>query len=280
MKKSILALTLVASLGLAACGDSKDEVVVTSSLGDLTQEEFYKEVKELAGAQLLEQIMLERILEDKYKVTKEEVEEEFNTLKEQYGDQFANQLTAAGLTEDSLKANIRFNALKEKATADVEVTDAEIQAYYDKASKELNARHILVEDEETAKKVIERLNAGEDFAAIAKELSIDTGSGAEGGELGWFTVGKMVPTFEEAAYALELNTVSEPVQSDYGFHIIEVTDKRDVADYGTLEEKKEEIKQIVIAEKADWNAKAAELIKSAKIKVKDKDLSEAFSSFK
>jgi foldase protein PrsA len=280
MKKSILALTLAASLGLAACSDSKDEVILTSSLGDLTQEEFYKEIKELAGTQLLEQIMLERILEDKYKVTKEEVEEEFNTLKEQYGDQFANQLTAAGLTEDSLKANIRFNALKEKATADVEVTDAEIQAYYDKASKELNARHILVEDEETAKKVIERLNAGEDFAAIAKELSIDTGSGAEGGELGWFTVGKMVPTFEEAAYALELNTVSEPVQSDYGFHIIEVTDKRDVADYGTLEEKKEEIKQIVIAEKADWNAKAAELIKSAKIKVKDKDLSEAFSSFK
>lgn len=280
MKKSILALTLAASLGLAACGDSKDDVVVTSSVGDLTQEEFYKEVKELAGAQLLEQIMLERILEDKYKVTKEEVEEEFKTLKEQYGDQFAAQLAAAGLTEDSLKANIRFNALKEKATADIEVTDAEIQAYYDKASKELNARHILVEDEETAKKVIERLNAGEDFAAIAKELSIDTSTGAQGGELGWFGIGKMVPEFEDAAYALELNKVSEPIQSQFGFHIIEVTDKRDIADYGKLEDKKDEIKELVIAEKADWEAKAAELIKSAKIKVKDKDLSEAFSNYK
>ena len=280
MKKSILALTLVASLGLAACGDSKNEVVVSSSVGDLTQEEFYKEIKELAGTQLLEQIMLERILEDKYKVTDKEVEEEFNTLKEQYGDQFANQLAAAGLNEESLKANIRFNALKEKATSDVKVTDEEIKAYYEKASKELNARHILVDDEETAKKVIERLNAGEDFAALAKELSIDTSSGANGGELGWFGVGKMVPEFENAAYALELNKVSEPIQTDYGFHIIQVTEKRDVADYGTLEEKKDEIKELVIAEKADWDAKAAELIKAAKIKVKDKDLSDAFSSYK
>lgn len=280
MKKSILALTLVASLGLAACSDSSDEVVVKSTYGDLTQEEFYKEVKELAGAQLLEQIMIERILEKNYKVSKEEVEEEFNTLKEQYGDQFEQQLATAGLTEESLKANIRFNALKTKATTDVEVTDEEIKAYYDKASKELKARHILVEDAETANKVIERLNAGEDFATLAKELSTDTGSGADGGELEWFTVGKMVPEFENAAYALELNKVSEPVQSEFGFHIIEVTDKRDVENYGTLEEKKDSIKETIATSKGDWNAKVAELIKDAKIEIKDKDLSKAFSSFK
>ena len=281
MKKSILALTLAASLGLAACGDSKDDVVVTSSVGDLTQEEFYKEIKELAGAQLLEQVMIERILEEKYKgkVSKEEVEEEFKTLKEQYGDDFKAQLEKAGLTETTLKANIRFNALKELAIADVKVSDAEIKAYYDKASKELNARHILVDDEATAKTVIERLNAGEDFATIAKELSIDTASGAEGGELGWFGFGQMVAEFEDAAYALEVNKVSEPVQTSYGYHIIEVTEKRDVADYGTLEDKKEEIKQLILSEK-DWNEIAAKLVKDAKVEIKDKDLSEAFSSYK
>lgn len=279
MKKTIFALTLAASLGLAACSNGDDEVVVTSTYGDLTKADFYQEIKNLAGAQLLEQIMLEKILNDKYEVTDEEVQEEFDALKAQYGDSFADAIAQSGLTEESLKANIRFNALQAKATADVKVTDEEIQAYYDKASKELKGRHILVETEDEAKAIIEELKAGGDFATIAKEKSLDTASGAAGGELDWFTVGSMVAPFEDAAYALELNTISEPVQSDYGFHIIEITDKRDVEDYGTLEDKKDEIKEAIATSKGDWDTKAAQLIKDAKIKVKDKDLKDAFSSY-
>lgn len=280
MKKTILALTLAASLGLAACSDSSNDVVLTSTYGDFTQDEFYKEIKNLAGVQLLEQVMIEKILNDKYDVSNEDVEAEFNSLKEQYGDEFASALSQSGLTEESLRANIRFNQLKEKALDDTEVTDEEIQAYYEKASKELNGRHILVEDEETAKAVIERLNNGEDFGTVAKEVSTDTASGEQGGELGWFTVGMMVEEFEDAAYALELNAISEPVQSRYGYHIIQITDKRDKEGFGTLEEKKESIRETVKENKKDWNATVAKLIKDAKIEVKDKDLSEAFSSYK
>lgn len=280
MKKTFLALTLAASLGLAACSDSSNDVVLTSTYGDFTQDEFYKEIKNLAGVQLLEQVMIEKILNDKYDVSNEDVEAEFNSLKEQYGDEFASALSQSGLTEESLRANIRFNQLKEKALDDTEVTDEEIQAYYEKASKELNGRHILVEDEETAKAVIERLNNGEDFGTVAKEVSTDTASGEQGGELGWFTVGMMVEEFEDAAYALELNAISEPVQSRYGYHIIQITDKRDKEGFGTLEEKKESIRETVKENKKDWNATVAKLIKDAKIEVKDKDLSEAFSSYK
>lgn len=279
MKKTVLSLALAASVfGLAGCSDSGKDVVATSNLGDLTQADFYEQIKELAGEQLLGQILVEQILEDKYDVTDEEIDKEFKTLKDQYGEEFASAIAQSGLTEDSLKDNIRFQLLQEKAATDIKVTDKEIQAYYDQASQELNARHILVADEATAKEVYDKLKAGGDFAKLAKEYSTD-GSAEAGGELGWFTVGAMVPEFNDAAYALELNTVSEPVKSEFGYHIIEVTDKRAIKDYGTLEEKKDEIKKTISATKADFNTKMAELIKEAKVEIKDEDLKNALDTY-
>lgn len=279
MKKTLFALTMAASIGLAACSNPGDEVVVSTSIGDITQEEFYNSMKEIAGDQLLQQVVVEQILNDKYEVTDEEIDAELATVKEQYGEGYEAALAQSNVTEEMLKSNIRFTLLQEKATKDVEVTDEEIQNYYDQASQELNARHILVEDEATANEIIEKLNAGEDFADLAKEFSTDPGSGAQGGDLGWFSVGTMVPAFNDAAYALEIDQISEPVQSDFGYHIIQVKEKRAVEGYGTLEEKKEEIRETIAATKGDWNTKMAELIKEAKVDVKDADLKGAFSGF-
>ncbi|MEK4701126.1 peptidylprolyl isomerase [Solibacillus sp. FSL R7-0668] len=276
MKKTLLALTFAASLGLAACSNPGDEVVVSTSVGNITQEEFYKSIKEIAGDQLLQQVVIEKILNDKYEVTDKEVDEEFAAVKEQYGESFDAALAQSNLTEEMFKTNIRFSLLQQKATNDVEVTDEEIQKYYDQASQELNARHILVEDEALAKELVEKLKAGEDFAKLAKEHSVDTGSAEKGGELGWFTVGTMVQEFNDAAYELEIDKISEPVKSDFGYHIIQVSEKRDVKDYGTLEEKKEEIRESIAATKGDWNTKMAELIKESKVEVKDEDLKDAF----
>lgn len=278
MKKTLLALTFAASLGLAACNNPGDEVVVSTSVGNITQEEFYNSIKEIAGDQLLQQVVIEKILNDKYEVTDKEVDKELATVKEQYGDGFEAALAQNNLTEDMLKTNIRFSLLQDKATKDVEVTDEEIQKYYDQASQELNARHILVEDEALAKELVKKLKAGEDFATLAKENSTDKGSAEKGGELGWFSVGTMVEEFNDAAYALEIDEISEPVKSDFGYHIIQVSEKRAVKDYGTLEEKKEEIRDAIATSKGDWTKKMAELIKEAKVEVKDKDLKGAFES--
>lgn len=108
--------------------------------------------------------------------------------------------------------------LKEEVTADVATTDTQVWA-----------RHILVEDEETAKGVIQSLQEGKDFAELARALSTDTGSGAQGGDLGWFGKGAMVAEFEAAAFALEKSgdITTEPVQSSFGFHIIQLIDKQE-----------------------------------------------------
>lgn len=91
-----------------------------------------------------------------------------------------------------------------------------------KTAEQANARHILVETEDEAKDVIARLKAGEDFAALAEELSQDTGSAANGGELGFAPQGRFVEPFDEAVFSLPIGEISDPVETQFGWHVIEV----------------------------------------------------------
>ncbi|HOU25081.1 MAG TPA: peptidylprolyl isomerase [Anaerolineae bacterium] len=108
------------------------------------------------------------------------------------------------------------------------------------SEEQVHARHILVATEDEANKVLERLHAGEDFAALAKELSTDTGSKEEGGDLGWFPRGMMVTEFENATFALQPGQTSEPVKTSFGYHIINVIerDANRPLDEATLDQKK------------------------------------------
>ncbi|MGY2049381.1 peptidylprolyl isomerase [Methylobacterium sp. JK268] len=95
-----------------------------------------------------------------------------------------------------------------------------------KPEEEVHARHILVDNEADAKKIAARIKGGEDFAKVAAETSKDPGSKAEGGDLGWFTKERMVPAFAEAAFKLEPGKVSDPVKTQFGWHVIKVEEKR------------------------------------------------------
>lgn len=118
-----------------------------------------------------------------------------------------------------------------QVVSDQAITDDAVKALFDTKyatgvdGEEFNASHILVETEEEAKTLIEQLKGGADFAELAKEKSTGP-SGPNGGELGWFGPGQMVKPFEEAVMALEVGTVSEPVQTQFGWHVIKLNDKR------------------------------------------------------
>ncbi|HTV34406.1 MAG TPA: peptidylprolyl isomerase [Methylocella sp.] len=145
-------------------------------------------------------------------------------------------------------------------------TDSVVKATYDEEIKkqkpetEIHARHILVGSEEEAKTVWKRLVGGEDFEKLAKELSKDPGS--EGGDLGWFTKDRMVPEFSDAAFKLEVGQVSDPVKTPFGWHIIEILDKREKTP-PTFDQVKDQVSNYV-ARKAQL-AYVTDLRKNAKI---------------
>ncbi|HUB63567.1 MAG TPA: peptidylprolyl isomerase [Methylocella sp.] len=147
-------------------------------------------------------------------------------------------------------------------------TDAAVKATYDEEIKkqkpetEIHARHILVGTEEEAKAALKRLMGGEDFEKIAKEVSKDPGS--EGGDLGWFTKDRMVPEFANAAFALDVGQVSDPVKSPFGWHIIEILDKREKTP-PPFDQVKDQVSRYVV-QKAQM-AYIADLRKGAKIDV-------------
>jgi peptidyl-prolyl cis-trans isomerase C len=111
------------------------------------------------------------------------------------------------------------------------VNDQAMHKVYDDAAKqmsdeiEVRARHILVENEDEAKAIAAELKKGADFAELAKQKSKDPGA-AEGGDLGYFTKDQMVPEFSEVAFKLEKGQISDPVHTQFGWHIIKVEDKR------------------------------------------------------
>lgn len=201
-------------------------------------EEEYEEGKtyeQLVTESVYESMITDRLLlmkadEMGITVTDEEVQQEIDTYFTEEGS-YEDYLAMLEITDEKFrqitKKDKTISKFIEQYVAEIDTSDEILKAYYEENPnilKSVEASHILVDTEAEANVVLERLNQGEDFAELATELSKDTGSAAYGGELGYFGVGNMVPEFEEAAFNLEIGEISEPVKSQYGYHIIKVTD--------------------------------------------------------
>lgn len=136
------------------------------------------------------------------------------------------------------------------------VTDAAMRKVYDEAvsaqkpEEEVSAKHILVETEDAAKAALKRVKGGEDFGKVADAVSKDPGS--KGGDLGWFSKDRMVPEFADAAFQLKKGEISEPVKSQFGWHIIKVEDRR-TKPFPSFDDVKDQLQQYV-AQKAQTDA--------------------------
>jgi len=144
--------------------------------------------------------------------------------RSQFEDAFQSYLQAlkaqTGITEARYRDIIRQQLLRDKLREAIAVD-------LPTSVPQVHARHILVDTEEEAQQARERILGGEDFAEVAKEVSKDPGSAARGGDLGWFPQGQMVPEFDKVAFNLPIGKLSDPVQTQFGYHIIEVLERDD-----------------------------------------------------
>ncbi|MFC4802643.1 peptidylprolyl isomerase [Neobacillus sp. GCM10023253] len=273
MKKWILSGFMVGALALAGCSSS---AIMKSDAGNISQDELYQAMKDKYGTQTLQQLAVEKVLAKNYSVSKAEVDAQVNKTKEQIGDSFLSTLQQYGFKdENDYRNSVKLNLLEQKAVfKTIKVTDKELKQAYDDYKPEIRARHILVTDEAKANEIAAKLKSGSKFEDLAKE-SEDTATASKGGDLGWFGTGVMDPDFEKAAYALEKDQISDPIKSSYGYHIIQVTDKKEKKSFEEMKKTlTEQVKQSKVTQDQIVKVLKDEF-KKADVSISDKDLKAA-----
>lgn len=240
--KKLVSLLVLAALVLAACGSGSNATAATVDGEDITVGDVEAlidpgedaEIPKATFAQFLgfeiQQRIVSNAAEEEFgiAITDDEALAEADVIFEEANVEGVTReefLTTNGVTEEML-LNVAHQQLldaqvREAFTSDVEdPTQDEIDAVIAEAEAVYCASHILVATEAEANEVMDRLEAGEEFAALATELSTDTGSGAQGGDLGCSAPDAYVTEFADALTAAEVGVPTEPVETEFGFHVI------------------------------------------------------------
>lgn len=307
----IIAILLIVLIGVSTKNTKTkdgDDIVVQVDGKTITANDLYEELKKQSGQSVAINLIDDYILNKEYETTsemEESAESTIETYKNTYGDSYEQFLEYNGISDDNeLKELLIKNSKLTSATEDYikdNLTEKEMKEYYENnIVGDISAKHILIsyeEDEDLsdeeneakkeeakakAEEVIEKLKNGEDFSTLAKEYSDDEGTKENGGDLGYFNTGDMVEAFETAAYALDVNEyTTEPVETEYGYHIIMKTGQKDKPSY---KKSKDTIKEKLVEEKKEEDSTISvkamiALREEYNIKIKDKTIKSDYNSY-
>ena len=286
MKKTLLksALAVLATGSLLSGSvlvNAQDDVIATIGEEKITKDDLYQAMKNVSGSVTLRTLILEKVLLQSVKdpdALRKEAEEEVKKQIESAGgeDVFQELLNyqQLGSVEEFTYQMFVSKMFEEVVKGKIDMSDEAIQKFYDEGySPLMEAQHILVDTEDEAKAAIERINDGEEFDAVAQEVSKDS-TAQNGGLLSPFTSGQMVPEFEEAVKGMKNGEMTkEPVKSEYGFHVIKTINN---GEKKPLKDVKKEVEEQYVQKKfADTKFAygiIGDLIKETGYEIKDEDL--------
>ncbi|WP_353094426.1 peptidylprolyl isomerase [Tissierella praeacuta] len=297
---AIIGLLLALILTISGCTGKEEGIVAKVDGDKITQEEFDsdfqvfkriseqqlgedamsqvgedgKTLEETLKQKIIEKLIMERIVEKESKkmnieITSDEIQKQMEEYvkamggEEKFDEFLKNNHISKEFFEENLRKELLFNKYRDAFLDDIQINEKEVKKYFEENKEELivvKASHILVKTEEEGKKVLKRLEAGEDFAKVASEVSIDKTSSMQGGSLPYFAKGDMIAEFEEAAFALSPGEISDLVHTEVGYHIIKVEDKKD-----TYEALKDDIVKVLKDDK--YLEEMKELRNKAKVKI-------------
>ena len=240
----VIALVTLGVIMLQQSPGTKDETHVAIVNGEpISEKELFEAMYIQGGREILEQLVTRKLILDEAEnldisVSEAELEEEIEAVVEENFQGSEEQLTMAleqyGLSLEAFREDARLNLLARKIIEEqTDFSEEEARDFFEDnrylfdQPEEVEARHILLESEKEAEEVAELLEQGGDFVELAAEYSTDASNKEQGGNLGFFERGAMVEEFEKAAFSLDVGDVSEPVATDFGYHIIEVLDYRE-----------------------------------------------------
>lgn len=280
---ALLSLAACAVLAMTGCADQT--AVATVNGQKITKGELDAKLEQQGGKQALASMVQQALVfqyakDHNISVSDSEVQAKLDEISSHFpAGQFESMLKAQGMTMDDAKKLVRENLLTKKAVdQNITVTDAQINDYLKAqhlalgAPAQVRARHILVKTQADALAIEAQLRKGADFAALAKANSQDPGSKDKGGELGWFGPGQMVPAFQKAAFALKPGQISAPVQTPFGWHVIQTEEVKPL----TKDLAVEQIKQQ--QESLQMTPFMNQLRSSANIKIDDPRFADLFPS--
>ena len=286
--KKAAAVIAVAGMALstAACSNG-GKTVASYKGGKITQQEYYDDMKKSqAGKTALANMIINRVLEQQYgnKVSKKQVDKQYNNYKKQYGSQFDAVLQQNGMTAASFKQNLKTNLLSEAALKDIKkISKSQEEKAWKAYQPKVTVQHILVSKKSKAEEITKELKNGKSFKSLVKKYSLDTGTKNNEGKLPAFdsTDTSLDPAFKNAAFKLKTGeTTKSPVKSQSGYHVIRMIKHPAKGSFAShKKEIDDQIYQSMSQNQQTMHDVLAKVIKKAGVNIKDNDLKDVLAAY-